>query len=162
MGFHQDSDHQDDDTRRDELEDAAKRLFAASENLIWDNIIPRRLPKPDMLGHLADRQIRQTELVSLGKLIRSDWPDIGSIHVNKHDESFQLTLCTADENIGQKDRLIAYSNFKDWLIDKLPGFASFEVFVQGPTKWDRTRRCTEIFPVVREPEYIDKSGPEIG
>lgn len=41
--------------------------------------LDRRLPPADVLGTLADFQIRGTELEMIAELVRQDWPDVQAV-----------------------------------------------------------------------------------
>jgi hypothetical protein len=46
----------------------------------------RRIPAPDVLGYLADRSIRRSQLLLVADHVRKVWPNVTSVRCGAHDD----------------------------------------------------------------------------
>jgi hypothetical protein len=122
-----------------------------------DALIPRQEPIADMIGYLADCQVRRRELFQIADTLRKSWPLVHSLRCGMIANRPRLTVCLE----GCTDELRSrHRSLTIWLKSEFPGLSHFSIGYLNPTPWNAWGRDTLIYPEVRLPEVIKLMLPE--
>ena len=101
---------------------------------------------PDMIGHLADRNVRQSDLDHIAQVVHRNWSGIRRIFVGSFQSNHYFSIESFSKN---KDDHKENWPAAKWLQNRFPELNDFVFFFHGPSKMPV--RDTLIFPSILTP-----------
>ena len=135
------------DSRHLVREDATQLLGAVLRQAS-SHLTCQRRPTPDMLGHLADRQVYRKELERIGDYIRDNWPQVRSITTGDSlgELYFSIEVDSHEKNVHR-----AHWPIETWIKTSYPSLTDFVFFFHGPPQACQIPRPNAIYPDISQP-----------
>lgn len=103
---------------------------------------------PDMLGHLADRQVYRADLERMAKYVRENWPQVTSIRCGRR---FGEPYFVIEIDSYSEETRVGHWPLTDWIRDTFPKTSDFSFFIQGPIPGERISSAMAIYPRIVTP-----------
>ena len=104
-----------------------------------------RTAPTDMLGYLADFQIRQVELLAWAEKIRTLWPEVQSVECGLRLGNRVYLAIRIDPYSDERARF--HWQLADWIQSSYPRTRDFIFYFLPPASGDKLSTSTRIYPL---------------